>query len=101
MPLRRVPAGSSRETSPIISWTNRLSGSVFDIEPGTAYEIELTIHDPDGGGETRTVQASTRPESLAKNDALVRNGSKSDLNSVKPGEVLLLADGDSGPSLRR
>lgn len=96
MPLRRVPAGSSRKTSPIMTWTNRLSGSVFDLEPGTAYEIELTLHDLDGGGETRIIQASTRPEALAKDDAVVRNGSKSDLNGVKPGEVLLLADGDYG-----
>ncbi len=79
-----------------MTWTNRLSGSVFDLEPGTAYEIELTLHDLDGGGETRIIQASTRPEALAKDDAVVRNGSKSDLNGVKPGEVLLLADGDYG-----
>ncbi len=39
----------------------QFSGSVFDLEPGTAYEIELEAHDPDGGGERRVVAATTRP----------------------------------------
>ncbi len=96
MPLRRVPAGKSQKTSPIFSWTNRLSGSVFDLEPGTDYEIELKLHDPDGGSATKVVMASTRSEAIAKADAAIKNGTKADLNAVKPGEVLLLADGDYG-----
>jgi hypothetical protein len=55
MPLRRVPTGSSQKTSPIVNWTNRFSGSVFDLEPDTDYEIQLTLHDPDGGDATRIV----------------------------------------------
>lgn len=94
--LRRIPAGSSRGTSSVITWTNRLSGTLFDLEPGTIYEIELTLHDPDGGDTTRLIKASTRPEPLAPADAIIRQGTKADLNSVKPGEVLLLADGDYG-----
>lgn len=96
MTLRRVPAGSSQKTDPIITWTNRLSGSVFDLEPGTEYEIELKLRDPDGGAATRIVKASTRPEPVVAKDAMIRNGSKADLKSAKPGEVLLLADGDYG-----
>ena len=96
MPLRRVPAGSSQKTDPIITWTNRLSGSLFDLEPGTNYEIALKLHDPDGGAAERIVQASTRPEPVAAKDVVIRKGAKADLNSVKPGEVLLLADGDYG-----
>ena len=60
MPLRRVPAGSSRKTSRPFPWTNRLSGSLFDLEPGTIYEIELTLHDPDGGSATTVVKCPTR-----------------------------------------
>ena len=96
MPLRRVPAGSSQKTDPIITWSNRLSGSVFDLKPGSAYEIEVKLHDPDGGSATRLVQARTRPEPVAAQDAVMRSGGKADLNSVKPGEVLVLADGDYG-----
>ena len=92
--LRRVPAGKSQKTSPIFTWTNRLSGSVFDLEAGTSYEIELKLHDPDGGSATKILKCSTRPEPVAKAAAVLKNGSKADLNAVKPGEVLLLADGD-------
>jgi hypothetical protein len=95
-PLRRVPAGKSQKTDPIITWMNRLSGSVFDLAPGTSYEIELKLRDPDGGSAVKNVKASTRPEPVAKADAVLKNGSKADLNAVKPGEALLLADGDYG-----
>jgi hypothetical protein len=94
LPLRRVPAGKSQKTSQILTWTNRLSGSVFDLEPGTAYEIELKLHDPDGGSAVKVVKAPTRSEPIAKAAAVLKKGSKADLNAVKPGEVLLLADGD-------
>jgi hypothetical protein len=96
MPLRRVPAGKSQKTSPIFTWTNRLSGSVFDLQSGTAYEIELKLHDPDGGSATKIVKTATRPEPVAKADAVLKTGSKADLNAAKPGEVLVLADGDYG-----
>ena len=96
MPLQRVPSGTSQGTNPIVSWTNRLSGSVFDLEPGTEYQIALKLRDPDGDEATKIVTARTRPEPVAAKDAVARNGSKTDLNSVKPGEVLLLADGDYG-----
>jgi hypothetical protein len=98
-PLRRVPAGASQKTSQPFTWTNRLSGSVFDLTPGTTYDIELKLHDPDGGSATKIVKASTRSEPVARADAVVKNGSKADLNAVKPGEVLLLADGDYGAAV--
>ena len=56
MPLRRVPARSNEG----FSWTNRHSGSLFDLEQGTTYEIELSLQDPDGGSAVRTVTATTR-----------------------------------------
>jgi hypothetical protein len=34
-PLRRVPAGESRGTSPVFRWENRHSGSIFDLLPDT------------------------------------------------------------------
>ena len=99
MPLRRVPAGKSQKTSQLFNWSNRLSGSVFDLAPGTDYEIELRLHDPDGGSATKVVMASTRPEPIAKADAMLKNGTKADLKTVQPGEVLLLADGDYGAAI--
>jgi hypothetical protein len=43
---------------------NMFAGSVLDLEPGTAYEVRLTMADPDGvqGERIRTVAVSTRPE---------------------------------------
>lgn len=41
---------------------NCLAGSVFHLKPGTAYEFQVTLSDPDGGGETKTVTAAARTE---------------------------------------
>ena len=43
---------------------NMFSGSLFDLQPDTDYEIKLTLTDPDGvsGEAVRTVSAHTRPE---------------------------------------
>jgi hypothetical protein len=57
---------------------NLFSGSLFDLEPGTAYEIRLTLTDPDGtapdaadaapgggdGNPQRTLRAQTRREPM-------------------------------------
>jgi hypothetical protein len=96
MPLVRVPAGESRGTRPIFRWTNRLSGSLLDLEPGTEYEIQLTLRDPDGGDASRVTRVRTRPEPVVPPDAVVRRGGKAELNRVGPGEVLLLDDGEYG-----
>ena len=60
MPLRRVPAGSSKGTTPIFTWKNRHSGSLFNLKPGTAYELNLKLEDPDGGSVEKRVEAQTR-----------------------------------------
>src|SRR5262245_6660603 len=38
MPLRRIPAGTLEG----FSWTNRHSGSLFDLDAATTYEVELS-----------------------------------------------------------
>jgi hypothetical protein len=40
---------------------NRLAGSVLFLTPNSAYEIRLTLTDPDGGGTVQTVGLATRP----------------------------------------
>lgn len=97
MPLRRVPAGRSRRTTPIFHWENKHSGSLFDLRPNTEYEIALELHDPDGGSAKRTVRARTRAVPRPAADAPTRRASsKADLATAKPGEVLLLEAGDYG-----
>lgn len=92
-PLFRVPAGSNEG----FSWTNRHSGSLFGLAPDTAYEIELTLTDPDGGDATETVTATTRPVPAVPDDATeiaVTPDSFADaLSSAGPGDVLVLAAG--------
>ncbi len=67
MPLRRVPAGSNLG----FSWENKCSGSIFDLHPGTTYEISLSLSDPDGGSAEETVTATTRPVPRITDDAVV------------------------------
>lgn len=57
MPLRRVPAGENVG----FAWANKHSGSIFNLKPGTKYEIELNLKDPDGTNVQRVVEGQTRP----------------------------------------
>ena len=41
---------------------NLLAGSLFNLEPGTTYEVRLTLADPDGGAAERLVKVTTRTE---------------------------------------
>ncbi len=97
-PLRRVTAGESRGTTPIFRWTNKHSGSVFDVQPDTDYEIQLTLTDPDGGGAVRTVRVRTRPVPQAAKNARERQVTPETLASAaaQPGDVFLLAPGHYG-----
>ncbi len=100
MPLRRVPAGRSTGTSPTFSWSDKLSGSIFDLEEDTAYEIEVTLIDPDGGEEVRTLTARTRATPRAAADSVVKTADPSNYADIaaraQPGDVILLAPGSYG-----
>jgi len=93
LPLFRVPAGSNEG----FDWTNKHSGSLFGLEPGTQYEIELTLADPDGGDATETLTATTRslPQIPADGREIAVTPSEIDaaLDALQPGDVLVLADG--------
>jgi len=54
---------------------NMLAGSIFDLKPGTEYECQLTLSDPDGTeGQTRQVVAlSTRREPMPFPSGQVRH----------------------------
>lgn len=41
---------------------NYWAASAMFLQPGTSYELRLTLSDPDGGGETRLINATTREE---------------------------------------
>ena len=88
------------------------AGSVIDLEPGADYELKLTLADPDGGGENRTLTLRTATEPRAPADLRVRHvvpagsgaggdGSAADpfrglgaaLAKAEPGDKLVLAPG--------
>lgn len=83
LPLRRIPAGAVEGRS----WTNRFAGSVFDLAPATAYEVELALLDPDGGCEIRTVTATTRAVPAAKPGAPVKPATPATFAQVAAGAV--------------
>lgn len=94
MPLRRVPAGSNAGTGN--AWSNRHSGSLFGLAPGTPYEIALDLVDPDGGGAQRNVQATTRSAPLPGSGTL-RAATPATLAAVlaqaQPGDIVELGAG--------
>ncbi len=57
MPLFRVPAGENVK----FSWKNKHSGSVFNLNHDTEYEIKLQLKDPDGGVAEKFLEEYTRP----------------------------------------
>jgi hypothetical protein len=67
MPLRRVPAGKIYG----FKWGNKHSGSIFDLNPNTLYEIKLTLNDPDGGSAEKIVEVATRPVPVVNESAVI------------------------------
>src|SRR5471032_796123 len=47
-----------------VEMPNMFAGSILDLEENTAYEVKLTLSDPDGGGATKTVTVKTRAEPM-------------------------------------
>ncbi len=95
LPLFRVPGGANEEG---YSWENRHAGSIFGLDEGTTYEVELTLTDPDGGSTTQTISTTTRtmPQPGAS-EVGVDPGTIADaIAAAQPGTVLVLADGTYG-----
>ena len=100
-PLLRIPAGNSgRRTNPTFYWENKHSGSLFDLEPNTEYEIRLRLRDPDGGATERTLRAKTRAVPRPAPGSPVRAANagnfKEVIAAVEPGEIVELAPGYYG-----
>ncbi len=95
MPLHRVPAGENERTG--FSWPNKHSGSIFDLEPATTYEIALTLTDPDGGSATQTLTATTRAVPAPMADAPVKRVRPETFAAAaaaaQPGDILELEAG--------
>jgi len=77
----------------------QFAGSIFNLQPGTTYDIELHATDPDGPvDQTFTVQATTRglpadPVSPSPKTVTDAQGLQAALDAAQPGDVITLADG--------
>ncbi|HEX3132586.1 MAG TPA: Ig-like domain-containing protein, partial [Planctomycetota bacterium] len=91
MPLFRVPGGSTMG----VTWTNRHTGSLLDLEPATVYEVELTLTDPDGGGAMQTLSVTTRAVPVPMAGAPVKAATPATFTTVVsgalPGDIIDLA----------
>jgi len=101
MSLIRIPAGSNTTGSFGSGggmWGNKHSGSLFDLDPGKTWEIQLTLTDPDGGSMTTTTTASTRAVPVAAANAVTKQVTPSNFSSMlsgaMPGDILLLGAGN-------
>lgn len=65
------PKGKSKIDLPEGAWL--FAGSIFILDPNTAYEMKLTLSDPDGGSAEKTLSAKTAAEPVAPKDARVRH----------------------------
>jgi hypothetical protein len=105
MPLLRVRP----ETVPYgfgSAISEQFAGSIFDLLPGTSYEVRLEVADPDGGSVQRTVTTSTRslPRANPSSPRAVAVDSLAEwqaaLNGALPGDVIEVAAGRYVGSLR-
>ncbi len=94
LPLRRVyPADVEDWTVP-----DQFAGSVFDLLPGTTYDVELHATDPDGLDQTETISMTTRsvptdpvhPNAVAVSTVMQLDQA---LNNATAGDVITIADG--------
>ncbi len=101
MALFRIPAGSN-DTGSFGSgngqWSNKHSGSLFDLDPATSYEIELTLTDPDGGSTTQSTTVATRPIPQASTTATTKAVTPANFSAMlagaAPGDILLMGAGN-------
>ena len=104
LPLFRVrPETISQETPPESQGYTRpgeqFAGSIFYLQPGTTYEVQIDVSDPDGGNRVQVFQTTTRrvprSEPLAPLIVTVTNSAEFDtaLQSASPGDVISLAAG--------
>jgi hypothetical protein len=73
------------------------AGSIFDLNPGTAYDVELTLSEPGQAAQTLIARVTTRALPPASPAATVHAAPADNLqakfDALIPGTVLELADG--------
>jgi len=94
-PLVRIVPGWNDRDGPV-PLVDALAGTIFDLEPGTAYEIEVTLTTPAGVETLRAVRATRAlpgPSGPATVHATPSSNLQAIVNALQPGDVLELANG--------
>lgn len=93
LPLSRVLEGTMAGHN----ISNKLVGSLFGLEPGTSYDIEVSLTDPDGGSATRQLTVATRSlptvPSAARSIPVDPTSVAAALGAARPGDVIELSAG--------
>ncbi|MCD6405476.1 MAG: hypothetical protein J7M19_06590 [Planctomycetes bacterium] len=94
------PANSSYAANIIEGYSkNYFAGSIFNLSPGTTYDVRVALEDPDGGGQTMTIRVKTRkaPVVPAEGNVIdVAGGGdalKDAVKAAKPGDIFLVHAG--------
>lgn len=117
MPLMRVDYFGWYDKRTATSPFNMLAGSILFLRPGVAYDVRLTLSDPDGAASTEQIRrirtkpwpAFAGPSRMLHVVPFDRSGSSGDgsesrpfrgmthaLAAAKPGDLFLLHAGDYG-----
>jgi len=108
LPLFRVEGDKCEP--PLPKEKTLFAGSVFDLKPGTEYELRMRLADPDGGNAERILRCATRAEPAVAPKAHVIyaipgdgggrgtkrdpfKGLKAAQEAAQPGDVIELAPG--------
>ncbi len=96
LPPRRVPAAANEG----FSWGDRVAGSLFDTRPGTTYDVQVEVEDPDGGCSVRMLSVTTPGVPVPAADGRVRRVGPGRLDAVlastRPGDIVELRPGTYG-----
>ena len=100
LPMLRVHHEVSNQRYGPYRTGNLFAGSVLFLEPATAYEVRLTMRDPDGGApdEPKIVEMATRAIPKAFNggqtiEATVEKGLTAAIEQARPGDIIELRPG--------